>query len=108
MNTIKERGKAAPGASALRRAQLASGRPDTPPAGNVAVIAAELSVVRCRWCNDDLEHCHDSLVVHAASEAHCMDPTCTAQPDAHHMLVSCSDFGCTCAVGDPAAASRSA
>jgi hypothetical protein len=67
------------------------------PAGNAALIAAELSVVRCRWCNDDLEHCHDSLVTHAAGDVHCMSPDCTTPPELHHMVVDCGEFGCGCA-----------
>jgi len=68
-----------------------------PPAGNSALIAAELVAARCRWCNDDLEHCHDSLVVHAIGEVHCMGANCTTSAELHHMVVDCADFGCTCA-----------
>lgn len=87
--------------AAQRRARLisASGR-EKAPAGNVALIAAELAVVRCRWCNDDLEHCHESLVVHVVGEAHCMDATCTTPGELHHLVVHCDEVGCTCAVGD--------
>jgi hypothetical protein len=67
------------------------------PAGNSALIAAELGAARCRWCNDDLEHCHESLVVHAVGEMHCMGVKCTTPPELHHMVVDCADFGCTCA-----------
>jgi hypothetical protein len=76
------------------------------PAGNAALIAAELSVVRCRWCNDDLEHCHDSLVTHAAGDVHCMSADCTTPPELHHMVVACSEFGCGCA--DDVAAGKAA
>jgi hypothetical protein len=79
-----------------RRAVRATGH-ETPPAGNVSVIAAELTTARCRWCNDDLEHCHESLVVHAIGDTHCMDAGCRAPTEAHHMVVGCDEFGCTCA-----------
>jgi hypothetical protein len=80
-----------------RRVQLTAAAHDRRPAGNAAIIAAELSVVRCRWCNDDLEHCHESLVVHAIGEAHCMGANCSTPRELHHMIVDCADFGCTCA-----------
>ena len=83
--------------SARARLISASG---TAPAGNVSVIAAELAVVRCRWCNDDLEHCHESLVVHVAGDAHCMDPVCTTPGELHHLVVRCDEVGCTCATAD--------
>ena len=67
------------------------------PSGNASVIAAELIATRCRWCNDDLEHCHDELVVHATGERHCMAPDCTTPAELHHLTARCGDFGCTCA-----------
>jgi len=79
------------------RPTAASRLHDGAPAGNSALIAAELVVMRCRWCNDDLEHCHDSLVVHAVGEVHCMGANCTTSAELHHMIVDCTDFGCTCA-----------
>jgi len=89
---------AAASALELHRIRLAAPtRRDTPPAGNSALIAAELVATRCRWCNDDLEHCHDSLVVHAVGEVHCMGAHCSTPPELHHMVVDCGDFGCTCA-----------
>jgi hypothetical protein len=81
-----------------RRADLTVAMRETAPAGNVSVIVAELMVVRCRWCNDDLEHCHDSLVRHVTGDAHCMDGRCDIADEAHHMVISCADFGCGCAL----------
>ncbi len=75
------------------------------PAGNSALIAAELSAVRCRWCNDDLEHCHETLVRHAIGDVHCMSSDCDTPPELHHMTVECDEFGCGCA--DTAASSGS-
>jgi hypothetical protein len=80
-----------------RRAAVTAAARERPPAGNASVIAAELTAVRCRWCADDLEHCHDSLVVHAIGGTHCMDARCQAPTEAHHMVVGCDEFGCTCA-----------
>jgi hypothetical protein len=71
---------------------------ETAPAGNVSVIVAELTSVRCRWCNDDLEHCHETLVRHTVGDTHCMDASCVVADEAHHMVVSCDDFGCSCAM----------
>ena len=88
-------------APAGRRPHLSVPARETAPAGNVSVIVAELSAVRCRWCNDDLEHCHDSLVRHTAGDRQCMDPQCEVPAEAHHMVIACSDFGCTCALSEP-------
>ncbi|MDQ1465198.1 MAG: hypothetical protein QOC73_2139 [Actinomycetota bacterium] len=83
-------------APAGRRPQLSVPARETAPAGNVSVIVAELSAVRCRWCNDDLEHCHDSLVMHAIGGSHCISASCVVPDVAHHMVVRCDDVGCTC------------
>jgi hypothetical protein len=85
--------------SGARAARLTAGskRNDRPPAGNAVLITAELAIARCRWCNDDLEHCHDALVVHSIGEVHCMGVRCSTPPELHHMVADCSDFGCTCA-----------
>jgi hypothetical protein len=80
-----------------RSATLARPARERRPAGNAALIAAELSVVRCRWCNDDLEHCHASLVTHASGDVHCMSAECTTPPELHHMIVDCGEFACGCA-----------
>jgi hypothetical protein len=78
------------------------------PSGNVALITAELAVTRCRWCNDDLEHCHDALVMHAVGETHCMAPDCTTPAELHHMVVACEELGCTCATSYGSAAAVTA
>jgi hypothetical protein len=67
------------------------------PAGNTALIAAELSTVRCRWCNDDLEHCHEALVRHMIGDVHCMSAECETPVELHHVVVDCGEFGCGCA-----------
>jgi hypothetical protein len=78
-----------------------SGFDETAPAGNASVIAAELTLVRCRWCNDDLEHCHETLVVHVTGGAQCIEPGCEVPTEAHHTAIDCADFGCRCAVSGP-------
>jgi hypothetical protein len=84
------------GRHAMRRPAPARTR-ETAPAGNVSVIVAELSSVRCRWCNDDIEHCHESLVMHDSGDAQCIDASCSVPNEAHHMVIACGDFGCRCA-----------
>ena len=73
------------------------------PAGNSWMIAAELTVVRCRWCNDEIEHCHDSLIVHQAGGAECMNALCIVPTEAHHMVVDCTDVGCACVIAQATA-----
>jgi len=79
-----------------RRGKLTVAIRETAPAGNVSVIVAELNSARCKWCNDDLEHCHDSLVRHTVGDRHCIDPECAVPAEAHHLVIACSDFGCGC------------
>ncbi len=74
------------------------------PSGNATVIAAELAIARCRWCNDDLEHCHDALVVHGLGEVHCMSPSCSTPAELHHLVVPCAELGCTCTAADDSTA----
>jgi hypothetical protein len=87
-----------------RRGTLTVAIRETAPAGNVSVIVAELNSARCKWCNDDLEHCHDSLVRHTAGDRHCMNPSCVVPAEAHHMVIACSEFGCACVASIPEAA----
>ncbi|HEY5200270.1 MAG TPA: hypothetical protein VIJ31_05110 [Acidothermaceae bacterium] len=89
-----------------RRGKLTVATRQTAPVGNVAVISAELNSARCRWCNDDLEHCHDSLVRHTSGDRHCMDPLCVVPPEAHHMVIACTEFGCACVASAPVAAAH--
>ena len=84
----------------MRRPPAARTR-ETAPAGNVSVIVAELNSVRCRWCNDDLEHCHESLVLHTVGKPHCIEADCAVPAEAHHIVIACSDFGCGCARAMP-------
>jgi hypothetical protein len=74
--------------------------------GNVSVISAELNSTRCKWCNDDLEHCHDSLVRHTSGERQCMNPVCVVPREAHHMVITCTEFGCSCVASAPVAAAN--
>ncbi len=83
------------------RGQLTTATRETAPAGNVSVIVAELNTARCKWCNDDLEHCHDSLVRHTSGGGHCVDPHCVVAVEAHHTVIACSEFGCRCALTTP-------
>jgi hypothetical protein len=88
---------AAPSVEVRRVRLTAASKHDTPPAGNSTLIAAELMAARCRWCNDDLVHCHESLVIHAVGEVHCMGADCSTPTELHHMIVRWDDFACTCA-----------
>ena len=89
-----------------RKGRLTVATRQTAPVGNVSVISAELNSARCKWCNDDLEHCHDSLVRHTSGEAHCMNPVCGVPREAHHMVIACTEFGCTCVASPPVAAAN--
>ena len=51
----------------------------------------------CRECRDDLEHCHGTLVHHAAFYLECTED-CAAPDGLHSFSVDCKAVGCTCAV----------
>jgi hypothetical protein len=58
---------------------------------------AHLDIVVCRRCADDLEHCHDTLVVHGSSEVHCTASECTTPTELHALVIGCDAFDCDCA-----------
>jgi hypothetical protein len=92
-----------------RHARPRRGKPtvatrQTTPVDIVSVSAAALDSTSCKWCNDDLEHCHDSWVRHTSGDRHCMNPLCVIPPEAHHMAIACNEFGCACVASGPAAA----
>ncbi|MBX6372039.1 MAG: hypothetical protein IRZ02_07270 [Acidothermus sp.] len=51
----------------------------------------------CRWCTDDLAHCHDPLVVHGTGTTECLSEACVVPAEAHDVTVCCAELGCPCA-----------
>lgn len=55
----------------------------------------------CRECENRLDHCHGSLVLHSTVDVECTDDTCTDLSIVRHSLVAeCADLvgGCACSV----------
>ncbi|UYP19522.1 hypothetical protein OED52_02850 [Rhodococcus sp. Z13] len=55
----------------------------------------------CSHCNQDIDHCHGTLVLHAVTPAQCTEPDCTDLDLVRHTLVlDCTeiDGGCSCTV----------
>ena len=56
----------------------------------------------CPTCDDDLEHCHGVLVLHADGRAECWElPRCEGEVVEHDYEVPCHELGCGC-LGDEA------
>lgn len=50
----------------------------------------------CRECRGGLEHCHGTVVHHAATGVECTDD-CAAPEALHDFSINCDAIGCTCA-----------
>lgn len=56
----------------------------------------------CPICDDDLEHCHGVLVLHADGRVECWElPGCAGELVEHDHEVACDELGCGC-LGDEA------
>src|SRR5882762_10275994 len=64
----------------------------------------------CRESDGDRDHCHQTLIEHAAGWLECPDPACGADRLAHAWVVSCGELagGHGCLECEPAAADRAA
>ncbi|AYF73070.1 hypothetical protein D7D52_03405 [Nocardia yunnanensis] len=54
----------------------------------------------CALCESALDHCHGTLIAHAAGTVECTDSDCFDTGRARHLFVAdCGDVagGCTCA-----------
>ncbi|WP_460721901.1 hypothetical protein [Nocardia heshunensis] len=57
----------------------------------------------CALCESALDHCHGTLIVHAAGSVECTEPECFDTGRTRHLFVAdCSDVagGCDCATPD--------
>ena len=55
-----------------------------------------------RCCEQELAHCHGTLVLHADGTVECGEQaTCEADDAQHGLWVACDELGCGC-VGDDA------
>jgi hypothetical protein len=57
---------------------------------------AHLDLAVCRYCTDELEHCHESTVVHVIGDVHCTAADCPTPIELHHLVLACADLGCDC------------
>lgn len=64
----------------------------------LAPVTVPLAGVRaCRSCDDQLDHCHDTLVLHADGTAACDGSArCAAREDLHEWWIPCTDLRCGC------------
>lgn len=51
----------------------------------------------CRDCSDDLDHCHDTLIVHVDGRVECGEAGCHAVVVRHSLVIPCADLGRGCA-----------
>jgi hypothetical protein len=58
----------------------------------------------CYDCEQDLEHCHGTALVHPDGAVECTDdPVCCLGRDAHVYEAPCEDADCPCGLPEPAA-----
>ena len=51
----------------------------------------------CVECDQDLEHCHGTAIVHVDGAADCSDdPDCRLAAELHLFMVSCHEVECSC------------
>jgi hypothetical protein len=59
----------------------------------------------CFECEQDLEHCHGTVIVHCDGTGDCAeDPGCRLGVEQHLFEISCGEVECSCAAPDPWAA----
>ena len=58
----------------------------------------------CYDCEQDLEHCHGTALVHPDGLTECTDdPACRLGRDQHMLEAPCEDADCPCGLPEPAA-----
>jgi hypothetical protein len=56
-----------------------------------------LVVQTCAECEQDLEHCHGTAIMHFDGTADCAeDPACRLAVEQHLFVVSCGEVQCDC------------
>ena len=50
----------------------------------------------CLDCLEELEHCHELLVLHSDGSLECGDNLCAADPDVHEWTITCADLSSAC------------
>jgi hypothetical protein len=56
-----------------------------------------VSIEVCTECEQDLEHCHGTAIVHFDGMADCAeDPDCRMAAEQHLFVVSCGEVQCPC------------
>jgi hypothetical protein len=61
-----------------------------------------LIIEACGGCEQDLEHCHGTAILHLDGAADCSDdPDCRQAADLHLFVIPCAEVDCGCdAAGD--------
>jgi hypothetical protein len=58
-----------------------------------------LTIEACAECDQDLEHCHGTVIVHFDGSGDCADdPGCRLAAEQHLFVVSCGEVKCHCGV----------
>ena len=64
----------------------------------VAVRCYQKVMTECRDCAAGLEHCHGTVIHHAALRAECTEPDCETPEVVHALVIDCDAVDCRCAV----------
>lgn len=52
----------------------------------------------CRLCENDLAHCHGTVILHPTARPECTEPDCETPEFVHAFTVDCTAVGCACDV----------
>ena len=56
-----------------------------------------VTIKACAGCEQDLEHCHGTAILHPDGIADCSDdPDCRLTAELHLFVVACHEAGCGC------------
>lgn len=53
-------------------------------------------MTRCRDCDQQLWHCHGTLVLHPDGSAECTDPGCPDPRSPHSFRIDCTEISAAC------------
>jgi hypothetical protein len=65
-------------------------------------MSRSVATTGCRPCDQDWEHCHDTLIVHVDGRIECAEPSCRHGRFAHVFVVACTEITRGCCVDDEA------
>ena len=73
------------------------------PMPHTIIVRSSADGRACADCQDAVDHCHGTLILHVDGEAECTEDGCQVDFAAHSWMGSCWDVLAGCGCGTPAA-----